>query len=225
MKFKVITLFPEIFEGFLNSTILGRARRDGIIDVELVQLRDFTTDKHKSCDSYPYGGGAGMVLRPEPLAAALKQLNSEAFWTIYLSPGGKLLNQTIVKQISSKDTILLIAGRYEGIDQRIIDKYVDEEISIGNYILSGGEVAAMVIIECVARVVKGVINQQSLVEESFVENELEYPQYTRPRDFQGLKVPDVLLSGNHAQIREWRRQKSIIKTQELRPDLLEDSTD
>ena len=223
MKFKVITLFPEIFDGFLDSTILGRARRDGKIEVELVQLRDFATDKHRSCDDYSYGGGAGMVLRPEPLAAALEKLNSDKFWTIYMSPGGKLLNQGIVQELSSKDTILLIAGRYEGIDQRIIDKYVDEEISIGNYILTGGEIPAMVISDSLIRLLPGTLgNPDSNLYDSFSEYNsgmLEAPLYTRPEIIGDNKVPDILLSGNHSEIEKWRLSKSLDITKSNRPDL------
>ncbi|MCY4485014.1 MAG: tRNA (guanosine(37)-N1)-methyltransferase TrmD [Spirochaetaceae bacterium] len=220
MKFTVLTLFPEIFDGFLESSILGRARRSGRVAVELVQLRDFATDRHRSCDDYPYGGGAGMVLRPEPLAAALSSLDAAHRWTVYLSPGGRLLNQAIVQDYAQRESVLLIAGRYEGIDQRIIDAYVDEELSIGDYVLGGGEVPAMVVIEAVARVVDGVINRESLRDESFADNLLEYPHYTRPEEFDGQRVPEVLLSGNHARIDEWRHRQRLLKTRCRRPDLL-----
>ena len=220
MKFTVLTLFPEIFDGFLESSILGRARRSGRVAVELVQLRDFATDRHRSCDDYPYGGGAGMVLRPEPLAAALSSLDAAHRWTVYLSPGGRLLNQAVVQDYAQRESVLLIAGRYEGIDQRIIDAYVDEELSIGDYVLGGGEVPAMVVIEAVARVVDGVINRESLRDESFADNLLEYPHYTRPEEFDGQRVPEVLLSGNHARIDEWRHRQRLLKTRCRRPDLL-----
>ena len=220
MKFTVLTLFPEIFDGFLESSILGRARRSGRVAVELVQLRDFATDRHRTCDDYPYGGGAGMVLRPEPLAAALSSLDAAHRWTVYLSPGGRLLNQAVVHDYAQRESVLLIAGRYEGIDQRIIDAYVDEELSIGDYVLGGGEVPAMVVIEAVARVVDGVINRESLRDESFAGNLLEYPHYTRPEEFDGQRVPEVLLSGNHARIDEWRHRQRLLKTRCRRPDLL-----
>ena len=220
MKFTVLTLFPEIFDGFLESSILGRARRSGRVAVELVQLRDFATDRHRTCDDYPYGGGAGMVLRPEPLAAALSSLNAAHRWTVYLSPGGRLLNQAVVHDYAQRESVLLIAGRYEGIDQRIIDAYVDEELSVGDYVLGGGEVPAMVVIEAVARVVDGVINRESLRDESFAGNLLEYPHYTRPEEFDGQRVPEVLLSGNHARIDEWRHRQRLLKTRCRRPDLL-----
>ena len=220
MKFTVLTLFPEIFDGFLESSILGRARRSGQVAVQLVQLRDFATDRHRTCDDYPYGGGAGMVLRPEPLAAALTSLEASRHWTVYLSPGGRLLNQQVVREYGERESILLIAGRYEGIDQRIVDGYVDEELSIGDYVLGGGEVAAMVVIEAVARLVDGVINRASLHDESFSGNLLEYPHYTRPEEFDGQRVPEVLLSGNHARIDEWRHRQRLLKTRRQRPDLL-----
>ena len=220
MKFTVLTLFPEIFDGFLESSILGRARRSGRVAVELVQLRDFATDRHRTCDDYPYGGGAGMVLRPEPLAAALSSLDAAHRWTVYLSPGGRLLNQAVVHDYAQRESVLLIAGRYEGIDQRIIDAYVDEELSVGDYVLGGGEVPAMVVIEAVARVVDGVINRESLRDESFAGNLLEYPHYTRPEEFDGQRVPEVLLSGNHARIDEWRHRQRLLKTRCRRPDLL-----
>ena len=220
MRFTVLTLFPEIFDGFLESSILGRARRSGQVSVELVQLRDFATDRHRTCDDYPYGGGAGMVLRPEPLAAALSSLDAAHRWTVYLSPGGRLLNQAVVRDYAARESVVLIAGRYEGIDQRIIDRYVDEELSVGDYVLGGGEVPAMVVIEAVARVVDGVINRESLRDESFAGNLLEYPHYTRPEEFDGQRVPEVLLSGNHARIDEWRHRQRLLKTRRRRPDLL-----
>ena len=220
MKFIVLTLFPEMFGGFLESSILGRARRSGQIAVELVQLRDFATDRHRTCDDYPYGGGAGMVLRPEPLAAALASLDASRYRTVYLSPAGRLFNQRVVREYARHQSILLIAGRYEGIDQRIVDGYVDEELSIGDYVLGGGEVAAMVVIEAVTRVVRGVINQESLSDESFNDNLLEYPHYTRPEEFEGRRVPEVLLSGHHARIDAWRHRQRLLKTRRQRPDLL-----
>lgn len=220
MKFTVLTLFPEIFAGFLETSILGRARRTGQVEIELVPLREFARDRHRTCDDYPYGGGAGMVLRPEPLAAALTSLEAQHRWTVYLSPAGRLLDQRLVHEYAGRQSVLLIAGRYEGIDQRIIDRYVDEELSIGDYVLGGGEVAAMVVIEAVARVVHGVINRESLRDESFDGNLLEYPHYTRPEVFDGQRVPEVLLSGNHARIDAWRREQRLKKTQRYRPDLL-----
>lgn len=220
MRFTVVTLFPEIFAGFLETSILGRARRSGQVAIELVPLREFARDRHRTCDGYPYGGGAGMVLRPEPLAAALGSLQARHRWTVYLSPAGRLLNQRVVHEYAGRESILLIAGRYEGIDQRIIDRYVDEELSIGDYVLGGGEVAAMAVMEAVVRVVHGVINRDSLRDESFAENLLEYPHYTRPEVFEGQRVPEVLLSGNHARIAAWRHAQRLEKTRRYRPDLL-----
>lgn len=220
MRFTVVTLFPELFGGFLETSILGRARRSGQVEIELVPLRDYAKDRHRTCDDYPYGGGAGMVLRPEPLAAALSGLQALHRWTVYLSPAGRLLNQRLVHEYAGRESILLIAGRYEGIDQRVVDRFVDEELSIGDYVLGGGEVAAMVVMEAVARVVQGVINRDSLRDESFAEDLLEYPQYTRPEVFEGQRVPEVLLSGNHARIAAWRHRQRVEKTRRYRPDLL-----
>ena len=220
MKVSVVTLFPELFSNFLEMSILGRARRKGRIVVETVHLRDYSTDRHRSCDDHPYGGGAGMVLRPEPLARALDALDARNRWTVYLTPSGRLLDQRLVAECAKRSSLILIAGRYEGIDQRIVDLYVDDELSIGNYVLSGGEVPAMVLIEAMSRLVGGVIRDESLQEESFVTGLVEYPQYTRPEEFAGMRVPDVLLSGHHAQIEDWRRAQSIAKTRRTRPDLL-----
>lgn len=205
----------------MKSSIIGRACKTGKIEIELVQLRDFAKDSHHACDDYPYGGGAGMVLKPEPLAAALTSLKSRCHRTVYLSPSGRQLDQCVVNEYVCCESILLIAGRYEGVDQRIIDRYVDEELSIGDYVLGGGEVAAMVVIESVARLVPGVINRESLRDESFADNLLEYPHYTRPEEFEGQHVPKILLSGNHKMISAWRHEQRLKKTQRYRPELLE----
>lgn len=220
MQVSVITLFPELFNDFLDASILGRARREGRIKVELVQLRDYATDPHRSCDNQPYGGGPGMILSPMPLARALEALDARHRWTVYLTPSGRLLDQRLVEQCVQRHSLILIAGRYEGIDQRIVDLYVDDEVSIGDYVLSGGEVPAMVLIEAMSRIVGGVIRDESLQEESFVAGMVEYPHYTRPEEFAGMRVPDVLLSGHHAQIGRWRRAQSIAKTRRMRPDLI-----
>ena len=225
MKVSVVTLFPELFTEFLEASILGRARREGRIEVELVQLRDYATDRHRSCDDQPYGGGPGMVLSPEPLARALDALDARNRWTVYLTPSGRLLDQRLVEECVERHSLVLIAGRYEGIDQRIVDLYVDDEVSIGDYVLSGGEVPAMVLIEAMSRLVSGVIRDESLQEESFVAGMVEYPHYTRPEEFAGMRVPDVLLSGHHAQIGRWRRVQSIAKTRRMRPELLDGIVD
>jgi tRNA (guanine37-N1)-methyltransferase len=224
MKISVLTLFPEMFAGFLTASILGRAQSEGRIEIELVQLRDFALDRHRKCDDQPYGGGPGMVLSPEPLARALEALDARNRWTVYLTPSGRLLDQRGVAAYAERDSVILIAGRYEGVDQRIVDLYVDDEVSIGDYVLAGGEVPAMVLIEAVSRLLSGVIKDASLREESFVDGWLEYPHYTRPEEFAGLRVPDVLLSGHHAQIVEWRRTQSVAKTSLMRPDLLNQAT-
>ena len=223
MRIDILTLFPEIFQGFLKSSILGRAIDQGFIYVNLVNIRDYAMDKHRTCDDYTYGGGPGMVLKPEPLVEALKtvQTAKSTQKIIYLSPSGRLLNQSIGEKLAVEEEVVLICGRYEGIDQRIIDIFITDEISIGDYILSGGEVAAMVLVDTVARLIKGVIKEDSLAEESFRRGPLEYPQYTRPYDFQGRKVPEVLLSGHHAEIERWRLRKSIEKTLQYRSELLD----
>lgn len=219
MKIKILSLFPEIIDSFFTSSIMAKAVEKGIIEYSLVNIRDFTVDKHKTCDDAPYGGGAGMVLKPAPLAAALDSVDGFLKRVIYPSPSGIKFNQFHAKRLTGYEELVFICGRYEGIDQRIIDLYVDEEISIGDYVISSGEISTLVIIDSVYRLIEGVISSNSLVEESFTDGLLEYPQYTRPSDFRGLNVPDVLLSGNHAKINEWRKQKRIQKTIENRPDI------
>ena len=220
----MITLFPEAFQGFLETSILGRARAQGVVAVDLINPRYFATDRHHTCDDYPYGGGAGMVLKPEPLACALEAAGARSGngqpHVIYLTPGGTPLTQARVGQLAELSRVILVAGRYEGIDQRIVDLFVDEELSVGDYVLAGGEVAAMCVIEAVARVVDGVIQPRSLEDESFSSGLLEYPQYTRPEEFRGQPVPAVLLSGNHGRIAQWRREQSEQRTARVRPDLM-----
>lgn len=230
MIFHILTLFPEIFEGYRRSSILARAVQQGLIGVDLINIRDFARDKHRSCDDATYGGGAGMVLKPEPLALALESVpgvreknekDTGGTRVVYLTPSGRLWSQEVAQQVAAEPRVALICGRYEGIDQRIIDMFVTDEISIGDYILSGGETAAMVFIDTVARLVKGVIKEKSLEEESFsgYEGTCEYPQYTRPAVFRGRKVPEILLSGHHAEVGRWRLEKSIEKTRRFRPEL------
>jgi len=222
MKITVLTLFPEIVDAFFSSSIMGKAVERGLITYRSVNIRDFASDRHRTCDDAPYGGGAGMVLKPEPLGAALDSVGAGNVRTIYPSPSGKLLDQRYVKELSAERELVFICGRYEGIDQRIIDHYVDDEISVGNYVLSSGEVATLVIVDAVYRLLDGVITRESLEEESFQDGLLEYPHYTRPGSYLGMKVPEVLLSGNHARIQEWRHSKRVEKTRKFRSDLLKE---
>ena len=220
MKFDVLTLFPEMFES-LDESIIGRAKEKGLIEINLINIRDFSKDKHKKVDDTPYGGGAGMVIRPDVVYDAYSSIvDKENAKVIYLSPQGKVLNQEKVKELSKEKHLILLCGHYEGIDQRVLDEIVDEEISIGDYVLTGGELPAMVIIDSVSRYVNGVLNNESVKEESFSNNLLEYPQYTRPEEFRGKKVPDVLISGHHENIKKWRDEKSLEITKIKRPDLL-----
>ncbi len=220
MKIKVLSLFPEIIDSFFTSSIMAKAVEKGIIDYSLVNIRDFAEDKHNTCDDAPYGGGAGMVLKAEPLAGALDSIDGLRKRVIYPSPSGIVFDQDQAKRLSEYDELVFICGRYEGIDQRIIDMYVDEEISIGDYVISSGEISTLVIIDAVYRLLEGVISDESLLEESFTDGLLEYPHYTRPFDFRGLTVPEVLLSGHHLKISEWRRNERIRKTRKNRPDIL-----
>jgi tRNA (guanine37-N1)-methyltransferase len=220
VTFTILSLFPELFRGFLDNSILARAISKGQVKVELVDIRDFAVDKHRICDDYSYGGGPGMVMKPEPLAAAIEASVAPGTRAIYLTPAGRLFTQEKAREIAGEAEVALICGRYEGIDQRIIDAFVTDEISVGDYVLSGGEVAAMVVVDAVTRLVGGVISDDSLEEESFNGGLLEYPHYTRPEVFRGMRVPDVLLSGHHEKIRRWRREKSLEKTMKYRPELL-----
>ena len=221
MRFDVLTLFPEIPEAFFKTSIMAKAVERGIISCNLVNIRDFAFDKHRSCDDIVYGGGAGMLLLPEPLSLALDSVNASSKRVIYVPPSGKPFNQELAKELSSEEALVFVCGRYEGIDQRIIDEYVDDEISVGDYVMSSGELAALVIIDAVYRLIDGVISGESLEEESFSGFLLEYPQYTRPRNFKGKEVPEVLLSGHHLNIHKWRLKKRIEKTLKTRPDLIE----
>ena len=220
MQFDVLTLFPEMFE-LLNESIIGRAKEKGLININLINIRDFSKNKHKKVDDTPYGGGAGMVMMPDVVYDAYKSLNSKDAKVIYMSPQGQKLNQKKVVELSKEKHIILLCGHYEGIDQRVIDEIVDEEISIGDYVLTGGELPAMIVIDSVSRYIEGVLKDDSTKEESFSEGLLEYPQYTRPEVFNGKQVPEVLLSGHHENIDKWRREQSLKNTKKKRPDLLE----
>lgn len=220
MKFTVLTLFPEILTPFFESSIMARAVKRGLVDYTLVNIRNFAYDKHRSCDDYPYGGGAGMVLKPEPLAQALDSVKAKGKKVIFPTPSGKSFTQADAKRLSLEEDLVFICGRYEGIDQRIIDEYVDEEYSIGDYVLSSGEIATLVMVDALYRLRDGVITGESLEEESFEGSLLEYPHYTRPDNFRGADVPEVLLSGNHAEIEKWRLMKQLQKTLKNRPDLI-----
>ena len=219
MKFNVLTLFPEMFKS-LEESIIGRAKENGKIDINLINIRDFSKDKHKHVDDTPYGGGAGMVIKPDVVYDAYKSVDKPNSKVIYLTPQGKVLNQKKVVELSKEENIILICGHYEGIDQRVIDIINPEEISIGDYVLTGGELPAMVLIDSVSRYVDGVLSNESIQEESFTNGLLEYPQYTRPEEFEGIKVPEVLLSGNHQNIEKWRKEKSLEITKRKRPELL-----
>ena len=219
MKFNVLTLFPEMFSA-LDESIIGRGKEKGLIDINLINIRDFSKNKHKKVDDTPYGGGAGMVMEPTVVYDAYCSVKEPNAKVIYMSPQGKTLNQQMVQDLAKEENIILLCGHYEGIDQRVIDEIVDEEISIGDYVLTGGELPAMVLIDSVSRYVEGVLKEDSIQEESFTNGLLEYPQYTRPEVFLGKRVPEVLLSGHHENIKEWRKNQSIINTFLKRPDLL-----
>ncbi len=220
MKFTVLTLFPEIPRAYFESSIMAKAVEKGIIAYDLVNIRDFALDKHKKCDDAPYGGGAGQLMMTEPLGLALDSVKAKRKRVIYVTPGGEPFTQKKAYELSREEELVFICGRYEGIDQRIIDYYVDDEISIGDYVMSSGEVAATVMVDTIYRLVDGVISSESLVEESYSDGLLEYPQYTRPDVYKGMAVPEVLLSGNHENIRKWRLKKRIEKTLRNRPDMI-----
>ena len=222
MKFNILTLFPEMFEP-IKQSIIGKAVEKNIVEINLINIRDFSKDKHKKVDDTPYGGGAGMVMRPDVVYDAYKSIEDSKTKVIYLSPQGKTLNQKKVEELSKEESLTLLCGHYEGIDQRVLDKIVDEEISIGDYVLTGGELPAMVLIDSVCRYIPEVLSEESIKEESFSEGLLEYPQYTRPEVFEGEKVPDVLISGHHENIDKWRKEEAVRITKLKRPDLLDNS--
>lgn len=220
MIIDILTLFPDMFTP-LKESVIGRAVKAEKVEIRVTDIRDYTLDKHKKCDDYTFGGGAGMVLMPQPVASAIEAVDPEhKARRIYMSPKGKTFTQKMVPELLSYERLLLLCGHYEGIDQRVIDLYIDEEISIGDYVLTGGELPAMVVSDAVCRYIDGVLSNDSLTDETFTGDTLEYPQYTRPREFMGLTVPEVLLSGNHAEIDKWRKKESLALTKKMRPDLI-----
>jgi tRNA (guanine37-N1)-methyltransferase len=226
MRIDVLTLFPQMFDGLLNCSIIARARERGLIDIRLHDIRAHTHDKHHVVDDYPYGGGAGMVLKPEPIFEAVEAIKEElglsTVPTILLSPQGRLFNQVMARDLAEYEHLILICGHYEGVDERVADYLTTDEISIGDYLLSGGEIAAMVVTDSVVRLLPGVLgSEESLVEESHIDGLLEYPQYTRPETYRDWAVPSVLLSGDHGEVAQWRRRQSLLRTAKRRPDLLE----
>ena len=222
MKIDVLTLFPEMYNGVLNSSILKRARENKLVEINVHNIRDFTLDKHNRVDDYPIGGGEGMVLMPEPIYRAINHFKTEESIVIMLTPQGKTYNQKMAYEFKNYKHIILLCGHYEGFDERI-RSFVDMEISIGDFVLTGGEIASMVLIDSITRLIDGVIEKESHENDSFNNNLLDYPVYTKPIDFMGMKVPDILLSGHHANIDKWRREQQIKKTKDRRPDLLEKS--
>ena len=225
MRFDIMTLFPEAVLPMLNASILGRAQKKGLIEIHAHQIRDYTCNKQNQVDDYPYGGGAGMVMQAQPVydayTALVERLGRKP-WVIYMTPQGRTFNQGIAQELSEKEDIVLLCGHYEGIDERVLEMIVDDYMSIGDFVLTGGELPAMAIVDAVSRLVPGVLNNEDSAEiETFYNNLLEYPQYTRPPEFMGRRVPDVLLSGNHKLINEWRLEQSIARTKEHRPDMYE----
>jgi len=221
MKIDILTLFPGMLDGFLTESIFGKACERGLLGVKVHDLRGWTTDKHRTADDRPFGGGAGMVLKPEPVFAAIEELQTAGCRRIYLTPDGVPLSPAVAQDLSRQEHLVLLSGHYEGIDQRIRDRVIDQEISIGDYVLTNGTLAAAVLIDALSRFIPGVLGEEkSLTHESFTGKLLDFPQYTRPAEFRGMSVPDVLLSGNHAEIEKWRREHALEKTRKVRPDLL-----
>ena len=221
MKIDVLTLFPAMFAGPLDESIIMRARKKGLLDLKIHQLRDWTHDRHKTVDDRPFGGGPGMLLKPEPLFEAIESLQRESTRVILLSPSGRKFDQATARELAQLDDLLLVCGSYEGFDERVRETLADDELSIGDYVLTNGALPAMVVIDAVARLLPGVLgDDESSHDESFSHGLLEYPQYTRPAEFRGMKVPEVLLSGNHAEIEKWRREQARLRTESQRPDLL-----
>jgi tRNA (guanine37-N1)-methyltransferase len=221
MKIDIVTLFPEICRAPLNESIMKRAQKNGIVDLYIHNLRDWTTDKHHVADDAPFGGGQGMVMKPEPIFAAVEELRNQTSKVVLMSPAGRRFDQQMAAQLSGESHLIITCGHYEGVDHRVIEHLVDLEISIGDYVLTNGAIAAVVLVDAVVRLMPGALgHEQSAVDDSFSRGLLEAPQYTRPAEFRGWKVPDVLLSGNHAEIEKWRKEQAIKRTRENRPDLL-----
>jgi len=221
MRIDIITLFPEMVSGFVGSSMMGRAREKGIVDIHIVDLRPFGEGKWKLTDDRPFGGGAGMLMKPEPLAAAIDSVRTEQAQTIYMSPDGEPFRHEVAMELSREEHLVLVSGHYEGIDQRIRDSRIDRELSIGDYVLTNGTLPAAVVVDAVVRQIPGVLGaEKSLTQDSFHNTVLGFPQYTRPLEFEGMRVPEVLLSGNHGEIERWRKERSLEKTRVRRPDLL-----
>ena len=228
MRIDVVTIFPPLLAGAFEHSIIKRARERGIVDIQVHDLRDYTSDRHRTVDDYPYGGGAGMVMKPEPWFAAVEALRvaGNPGRAVLLTPQGRRLDQPLVQRLASEDRLIVLCGRYEGVDERVRERLADEEVSIGDYVLSGGEPAAVVLVDAVVRLQPGALGSaESTVEESFAAGLLEYPQYTRPPEFRGWRVPDVLLSGDHGAVERWRRERQIERTRSRRPDLMAGADD
>jgi tRNA (guanine37-N1)-methyltransferase len=222
MKIDIVTLFPEICRAPLSESIMKRAQKDGIVDLYIHNLRDWTTDKHHVADDAPFGGGQGMVMKPEPIFAAVEELRNQTSKVVLMSPAGRRFDQEMAVQLSGESHLIVICGHYEGVDHRVIEQLIDLEVSIGDYVLTNGAIAAVVLVDAIVRLMPGVLgHEQSAVDDSFSRGLLEAPQYTRPAEFRGWKVPDVLLSGNHGEIAKWRKKEALRRTRENRPDLLE----
>lgn len=227
MRIHVLTLFPEMIESVMQQSILGRAQKNGLIDIKVINIRDFARDKHRTADDYPYGGGAGMLLKPEPIFAAFDAIKTQypdsPFHAIFMTPQGHVLKQAKAAELAQHDHLVILCGHYEGVDERVREVLIDEEISIGDFVLTGGELPAMVTIDALSRHLPGVLgNAESFEQDSFMNGLLDYPQYTRPNCFRGLRVPEVLQSGNHQHIAAWRAEKAYERTLKRRPDLLQD---
>lgn len=228
MNYHILTLFPEMVLNGLHTSIIGRAAEKGLLSIEAIDIREYSTDKHRHVDDYPYGGGAGMVMQPMPICEAYDDLCEKIGKkprVIYMTPQGRVFNQRIAEELAQEEDLVFLCGHYEGIDERALELIATDYLSIGDYVLTGGELPAMVMIDCISRLIPGVLNNDTSAEfESFHDNLLEYPQYTRPEEYRGLRVPDILLSGHHKNIETWRREQSIKRTLERRPDLLADAS-